>query len=135
MLTIEKVVTLSRVDLFAGLSGESLAEIAAVPEEVEIAQGQTVPSEGERSSTMYVVAAGKIQIRDEDRIKAEFGPGEAFGVICALDPREVTTTAVALEDSLLLKIEHEVLFDLISEDVELAKAVIRSLCRREGISK
>jgi len=135
MLTIEKVLTLSRVDLFAGLTGESLSEIAGLTEELDLAKGQPVSSDGGPSSAMYVVAAGRVQILKEGRIKAEFGPGEAFGVICALDPREVTTTAAALEESLLLKIEHEVLFDLISEDVELAKAIIRSLCRRPGISE
>lgn len=134
MLTIEKVLVLSRVDIFTGLSGESLAEIASLAEELEVAKGEPVPSECGPSSAMHVVAAGRVQILDGDRIKAEYGPGEAFGMICALDPREVTTTALALEESLLLKVEHEVLFDLISEDVELAKAIIRALCRRKGLA-
>lgn len=134
MLTIEKVLTLARVDIFAGLREESISEIAAVTDELEIARGQEVPREEGLNSSMYVVASGKIQIRNNDKIKAEYGPGDAFGVICALDPRRLDATAVALEDSLLLKIGHETLFDLISEDVELAKSIIRSLCRREGIT-
>ncbi|MDA8124999.1 MAG: Crp/Fnr family transcriptional regulator [Deltaproteobacteria bacterium] len=131
MLTIEKVMALSQVDLFAGLPGDSVAEIALIAEEVECALNQALPSGGEPASAMYVVITGRMGFQGADPADAvECGPGEAFGELCALDPRGETPCAVALEDSLLLKIEHENLFELISEDADIAQTVIRSLCRR-----
>ena len=130
MLTIEKVLTLSRADIFAGLPGDSIAEIALLTEEVEVAAGNAVPSGSERSGAMYVVATGRIKFHVNNSATVECGPGEVFGELNALDPGNEAISATAMEDSLLLKIEHENLFDVISEDIEIAKTVIRHLCRR-----
>ncbi len=130
MLTIEKVLILSEVDIFRGLSGESLSEVAAVAEEMEVAEGETIMAKGELCSTMYAIVTGSARVQDGDRVLAEYGRGQALGASSALDPGERSTTTTATEPCLLLKIEHEDLFDLISEDVDLAKAIIRSLSRR-----
>lgn len=131
MLTIEKALTLGRVDLFSGLAGESLAEIAAVAEETELAAGQRIDATDEPGRAMYVVATGRVQVGDGNGAPT-YGPGEAFGERYALDPGEGNDPVTAREDSLLLRIDHENLFDLIAEDPALAKTIIRSLCRRLG---
>lgn len=130
MLTIEKVLILAEVDIFRGLSGESLSEIAAVAQEVEAAQGEVILAKGEECAHMYAIAAGSVRVHDGDTTLAEYGRGQALAASNALDPGERLTTSTAQEPTLLLKIEHEDLYDLIGEDVALAQAIIRSLCRR-----
>ncbi len=132
MLTIEKALVLNEVDFFSGLSGELLSEMAAAAEEVDVPAGQTVAAKGEHSSAMFVVASGRVRIHDGEKTLRELEERRAFGTRCALDPRERSSSATALEDSLLLKIEHEVLFEFIAESPELAKRIIGSLCRRTG---
>jgi CRP-like cAMP-binding protein len=129
LLTLEKVLILGSVGMFAGLSGETLSEIAAAVEEVEVEAGGAIAGKGEFGSNLFVVAQGKVRIHDGETELAVRGEREAFGVRLALDPGEHAASATAVEDSLLLKLEHDALFELLTEDVELAKNVIRSLCR------
>lgn len=135
MLTIEKVLVLSEVDIFRGLPPESLADVAMACEEVEAAAGEVIMAKGDFSSCMFVVATGSARVHDGDRTLAEYGRGNALGASCALDPHERLTEVTALEPCLLLKIEHDALYDLLTEDVELAKAIIRSLCRRLNVPR
>lgn len=132
MLTIEKALVLSEVDLFTGLPGELLSEIGASAEEMDVAAGAPVVSRGEHSSAMYVVAAGKVRVHDGEKVLGEIEERRAFGTRCALDPRMRSSSVTALQDSLLLKIEHETLFEFIAESSALAKRIIGSLCRRLG---
>lgn len=132
MLTIEKALILSDVDFFSGLSGELLSEVAAAAEELDVPAGQSVTAKGEHSSAMYVVASGRVRVHEGEKAIRELAERHSFGTRCALDPRERSSSVTAVEDSLLLKIGHEVLFEFIAESPELAKRIIGSLCRRIG---
>jgi CRP-like cAMP-binding protein len=132
MLTIEKAMVLNEVDFFSGLSGELLSEMAAAAEEMEVPAGQTVTAKGERSSAMYIVASGRVRVHDGEKVIRELAEQSSFGTRCALDPRDRTSSVTATEDTLLLKIEHEILFEFIAESPALAKKIIGSLCRRIG---
>jgi CRP-like cAMP-binding protein len=132
MLTIEKALALNEVDFFSGLPGELLSEIATVAEEMDVPAGQTVTAKGEHSSAMYVVASGRVRVHEGEKVIRELAERRFFGTRCVLDPRERSSSVTAVEDSLLLKIEHEVFFEFIAESPELAKRIIGSLCRRIG---
>jgi CRP/FNR family transcriptional regulator, cyclic AMP receptor protein len=132
MLTIEKALLLNEVDFFSGLPGDLLSEMATAAEEMDVPEGQTVTAKGEHSSTMYIVAAGRVRVHEGEKVIREIAERRSFGTRCALDPRERSSSVTAVEDSLLLKIEHEVLFEFIAESPELAKRIIGSLCRRIG---
>jgi CRP/FNR family cyclic AMP-dependent transcriptional regulator len=132
MLTIEKAMVLSEVDFFSGLPGELLSDMAAAAEEMDIPAEQIVTAKGENCSAMYVVASGRLRVHDEEKVLREVAERHAFGTRCVLDPQERSTSVTAMEDSLLLKIDHEVLFDFIAESPVLAKRIIGSLCRRIG---
>ncbi len=132
MLTIEKAMVLNEVDFFSGLPGELLSEIAAAAEVMDLPAGQTVTAKGEHSSTMYIVASGRVRVHDGEKVIRELAENRSFGTRCALAPRDRSSSVMAVEDSLLLKIEHEILFEFISESPALAKKIIGSLCRRLG---
>ena len=132
MLNIEKALILNEVDFFSGLTGALLSEIAAATEEMDIPAGQTVMAKGEQSSAMYIVASGLVRVHDGEKVIRELAERRSFGTRCVLDPRERSSSVTAVEDSLLLKIDHEVFFEFIAESPELAKRIIGSLCRRVG---
>ena len=132
MLTIEKALALNEVDFFSGLPGELLSEMAAAVEEMDVPAGQTVTAKGEHSSAMYVVASGRVRVHEGEKVIRELAERCSFGTRCALDPRDRSNSVTAMEDSLLLKIEHEILFEFIAESPELAERIIGSLCRRIG---
>ena len=130
LLTVERVLLLSGVNIFAELPGQVLAELSASFEEVDVPAGEDVFAKGDYGSSMYVIAAGRVRVHDRGRELAVLGPREVFGELAALDPELRSATVTALEDALLLRLDYESLYDLMSGHVELAKNVIRFLCRR-----
>ena len=58
--------------------------------------------------------------------------GQVFGELSALDPEQRTASVSACEDTRLLRPDHETLFDMMGQRVEVAHAIIRFLVRRYG---
>ncbi len=88
---------LARVELLAGLSGQTLAQLAKRMEREEVAPGTAIVREGEPGDRFYVVFAGMLSVSQRDRgSKNVLRPGDYFGeVALAMDiPRTATVTAI-----------------------------------------
>ena len=88
---------LARVELLAGLSGQTLAQLAKRMEREEVAPGTPIVREGEPGDRFYVVFAGMLSVSQRDRgSKNVLRPGDYFGeVALAMDiPRTATVTAI-----------------------------------------
>jgi len=60
--TVEKVLFLKSIDLFRGLPGEELAQIAEIAEEVPVDAEGHVFSEGDPGDSLYIVVEGKVRV-------------------------------------------------------------------------
>ncbi len=72
------------------------------------------------------LASGRVRIHEGEKVIRYLAECRSLGTRCALDPRNHSSSVTAVEDCLLLKIEHKVLFEFI------AKRIIGSLCLRIG---
>lgn len=127
---VEKVIFLQNVEVFAAVSTEQLAYVAAIAEEVSYLQDETVYQIGQRSDALYLVLEGKIRLhRDEEEIAAA-GPKEAFGTWALFDDEPRLTTATASEDTRLLRIDREDFLELLSDHTEINQAVLKNMAGR-----
>ncbi|HVA31949.1 MAG TPA: cyclic nucleotide-binding domain-containing protein [Gaiellaceae bacterium] len=88
---------LARIELLAGLSGQTLAQLAKRMEREEVAPGATIVREGEPGERFYVVFAGMLSVSQRDLgSQGLLRPGAYFGeVALAMDvPRTATVTAI-----------------------------------------
>ena len=88
---------LARVELLAGLPGETLQRLAERMERLEIPPGGRVVSEGENGDRFYVVLSGLLSASQEERgPRSLLRPGAYFGEVAMLMdvPRTATVTAV-----------------------------------------
>ncbi len=130
LLTIEKVLILKRVSIFADLPEEELTRLAAIGSEVEAAAGEQVICKGDTGSHLYVVATGTVRVHEGDKTLASFGEGAVFGELAVLDPEPRSASVTATDDTLLFRIDQDPLYELMTDRPEVAHNIIRLLCRR-----
>jgi CRP-like cAMP-binding protein len=89
-----KIELLGKVPLFASCSKRELAAIAAVADELDLPEGQTLAREGQRGKEFLVLADGIADVESGGEIVNRLGPGDFFGEISLVTggPRTATVT-------------------------------------------
>ena len=72
LLTIEKVMILRDIGIFANVPDRYLADIASLVEEEEVPAGQLILREGDLGGTMYVIASGRVRVLSGGRAISRF---------------------------------------------------------------
>jgi CRP-like cAMP-binding protein len=128
--TVERVLFLKGIDLFAELPGEELAQIALITEEEQKPAGAEIIREGEVGESIYIVVDGRVQVAKGGRPVAELAEREVFGEMALLDPAPRSASVKALTEVTLLTIRREDFADIMAERHEIARGVIQVLTRR-----
>jgi CRP-like cAMP-binding protein len=134
MAHIEKVVFLQGVDLFASCSAEQLVQLAAISGTRHFAEGERIYARDEPPEAMYCVVDGTVDIEVTDAEAEVAERGETFGVTDILSDRLRTGSATSRATSNVLVIEAEDFFDLLSNNIEIVRALFQQLTRPSGES-
>ena len=127
--TLEKVLFLKSVDLFEHAVIEELGRIAELTQEIGIDAGETIFVEGEPVDAVYLVLKGRVAVEKNGVKIREAGEKQVFGLVAALDFAPATHTVKAIEPLHALKLNALDFHEILSQDYELVRAVLRSLCR------
>lgn len=127
---IERVLFLQDVELFSHCEAAQIMRIAAIANEREYVDGETVYSINDPSDAIHCVVRGSVSIASATQQKATVSPGSAFGVFDLLSGRLRTLNAVADVDTLTLAIEADDFFDLLSNNIGIVRALARFLAER-----
>jgi ATP:ADP antiporter, AAA family len=130
LLTIEKVMILKSVALFADLPESMLADVAGALAEAEVRAGGRIVEQGTVGTAMYIIVSGAVSLTTGGKELASLGPRQVFGELAALDPSPRTATATATADTHLFRIEADVLYELMSDSTDFTRALVAALCRR-----
>lgn len=128
--TIEKVLFLKGVDLFSQIPGEDLAQVAQIAEEIYFEQGQQIIKQGEVGDCLYLIIEGEVKVSADDKVIARLGEKECVGEMSILDAEPRSASVFAISDVILLRIQQEDFYEMISERSEIAQGVIKVLTRR-----
>ncbi|MFQ5604314.1 MAG: Crp/Fnr family transcriptional regulator [bacterium] len=127
---IEKVIFLQGIDVFKEVRTEDLAYLAAIAHEVTFLPGCEIYHADDSSDALYLVIDGKVRLhRDEQEISV-IGPTEAIGTWALFDKKPRVATATALEETKALKVARDDFYDLLSDHVRIAEALLRFLAQR-----
>jgi CRP/FNR family transcriptional regulator, cyclic AMP receptor protein len=126
---------LAEVPLFAQMDGDERALLAERMEVLQVSKGETVFSHGDVGDSLMIVRLGRVQVfventEGEKIILGEIEPGELMGEISLFDPGARSATAVAVEDSELLVLDHDDLWQTMQRKPHIALHVLAVLGKR-----
>lgn len=130
MNTFEKLLFLKSLSIFKYVKDDVLLGLAPLLEEQVVKAGEMIIKKGDLGTTMYLVVTGRVKVHDGEQVLKEMGDHEVFGELAALSPEIRIASVSALEETLLLKITHRVLEDLMEIEPGLSKGIIQVLCQR-----
>jgi CRP-like cAMP-binding protein len=125
--TVDRVVALQRVPLFAGVPGRTLVPLARAAREVDVDAGALVIAQGAIEDHLFVVVGGRLRVHRGDETVTELGAGTTVGELAALVPEPRSASVTALEPAMLLRIDKPLLDELLADRPALASGVIAAL--------
>ena len=131
LLTIEKVIILKSVSIFAHLAEERLAEIASILTEVDFRPGEEIIRKGDFGDSMYIIIDGEVRIHDQRRTLSMLKARDILGEIAILDhqPRSASASAGSAEVR-VLRLDREAFYELMSDHIEVVAGDLQVLCER-----
>ena len=130
MLTIERVICLKAVPMFAEVSEETLADVAELLGEVEYEKGQVVFEKGAQGDSLYIVISGRVRVYDGPHTIVELGPKEIFGELALLDPEPRLASVAAATETRLFRLDRDSFAELMAGNIEVVRGVLHVLCER-----
>jgi len=125
---------LGSVELLAGLSGDELRLLAFGSEEMHYAKGRTIYREGHPADCGFVISSGAVdlsrRIHGEDTVLRSVGPGRILGEMALVTQTQRLTTAIAAEDTTLLRINRSLMRRMLEEYPQTAAALHARLSSR-----
>ena len=95
---------ISNVPLFSGLSDRELRSLAHRAEQVSLADGTTIVTEGASGQEFFVLLSGAANVIKRGRTVSTLGPGDSFGELALITgrPRSATVTTTAPSELMVL---------------------------------
>jgi HEAT repeat protein len=127
---VEKALFLKGVQLFAGLTGEDLTELAGYLKETSFEEGETIFQEGERGDALFVIRSGEVDlVRGATHVETR-GRAASLGELSAVDQGPRTFTAVARTPVEALEIGELELEEILQENAKISRQMLCVLAGR-----
>jgi hypothetical protein len=129
--TVERMLFLRRVPLFADLAPIELEGVAAIAEERGYADGETIAEEGEVGEELHIVVDGVIRVvREGERELARRSAGDVVGEMSIITRRPRIASLLAQGDVRTIRIERRGFESILRERPNVALGVMRVLAER-----
>ena len=125
-----KVEQLRKIPLFDHCSKRELAGLAALVDELELPEGQTLAREGERGKEFLVLADGIADVASDGEVVNRLGPGDFFGEISLLEGGPRTATVSAATEIRLLALTAWVFQRIVAQNPKIASKMLKVMAQR-----
>src|SRR5256885_12266278 len=135
MVSTVSTAVLKAVPLFSSFPEDQLRMLATVVSRRSVTRSTTVMAGGDPTDSLYIVLSGRLKVMMSDAegkevILSILGPGEFFGEMGLIDDAPRSASVVAIEPCELLSITKRDFKRCMTDNAELAMAVMRGLVRR-----
>ena len=135
LTTIEKMMLLRQVPIFAELGADDLEELGTIVEERRVDAGKELFHEGDPGDAVYLIVKGWVCVftgggARPERVLSELGPGACIGEMAVLDASPRSATVRAVKRTRTLRVPGEGFKRVMSERPEMSQAIVAELVKR-----
>ena len=127
---LEKTILLKSVNLFQNIPGNVLSKIAQISSEIQLEEKDIIFREGDSGNSLFVIISGKVDIIKNNQIIANLEQGNCIGEMSLLDQEPRSADAISNGETILLKIDQDGFFELMSGSSEIMKQIVKMLTKR-----
>ncbi len=126
---------ISAIPLFNGLPAEQLEAIRQIAVEKRFNKGQTIFSEGDKTTGFFVIIDGRVKIykvssEGKEQILHIFEAGQSFGEVTVFTGQQMPANAQALAKTHLLLFARSAFVDLVTSHTSLALNLLAIMSKK-----
>lgn len=122
---------LAKIDLFEGLSKDTLSDLIERGTTLQVPAGSHVIEQGANDAGLQVVLEGSALVEVNDVVRAPLTAGDYFGEISMIDGLPRSATVVAGPDGLSTFALSALAFEpVVKENPDVAEALLKALTAR-----
>ncbi len=126
---------ISAIPLFNGLPAEQLEAIRQIAIEKRFNKGQTIFSEGDKTTGFFVIVDGRVKIykvssEGKEQILHIFEAGQSFGEVTVFTGQQMPANAQALAKTHLLLFARSAFVDLVTSHTSLALNLLAIMSKK-----
>lgn len=129
ILNIDRILLLKSVEIFSQIPDNILADLVAILEEESHPAGTEIIKAGDIGNFMYIIRAGKVKVHNGNTVYAELSKTDIVGELSVLNPMPRTASVTTLSETYLMKINREPFIELLSQETDVMKSILKVLTR------
>lgn len=119
LMLYEKVVFFQNISVFYGIPGLTLSYLADISWEVRLKEGEHLSVDEKLNNDFYIIYSGSVQYFENSRFVKDFHKGQFVGEMLSAPGFLNTNLLVGKEETILLKINKDQFYELLSDHVKL----------------
>ncbi len=126
-----KIDRLKSIEFFKNADKRALEHLASAADELTVAAGTVLLSEGRLHNEGYVIVSGAVEVAVGGNVVAEVPAGELIGDLSLLTTNSVSSaTVTAKVDTSVLVIPYNRFDEILDDNPSLTKAIAQQLAQR-----
>ena len=121
---------LKKTRLFSESEDQIIEEIAQILSEIRLKNGQTIFKKGDEGDAMFIIKEGSVRVHDGNHVLSRLEAGQFFGEFALFDNESRSASVTAEEPTILLKLKQDDFFNIMADNIEVTKGVLRNVIRR-----
>lgn len=124
MTRFEKVLFFQKITVFENIPGITLSYLSDISEEIRMGAQETMVLDEKSNASFYVLVAGTIDFYQRGALVSQFTQGQFIGEMLGLPNFVNTNVLIAQSEVVILKLNKDQFYELLSDNVRLADKII-----------
>ena len=124
MMGFEKVLFFQKISIFESIPGLTLSYLADISHELHLKTDESLVLDEKSNNNFYILITGTIDFFQRGQFVAQFSQGQFIGEMMPLPNFVNTNLLIAKSEVVILKLNKDQFYELLSDNVKLADKIL-----------